>query len=227
MNRLFGGLIALAALAAATTASAVTFSFTPGSDTVGSGYAPTTGYVVLNDFNTVGDLSVLSGTVGTVGIYGPGSNDDGAEPAFPSGDNSPYLSVLGGASTNINFAQPYGGAFQFNWGSVDDYNTLTIHRFGLSDLVISGSLFLPANGDRSSTFTNGVFNAAGNGEFITGITLASRTNSFEIDNFSAPGGSNPLTGGAVPEPATWAMMIFGFGMTGAMLRQRQRRAVLA
>jgi hypothetical protein len=26
--------------------------------------------------------------------------------------------------------------------------------------------------------------------------------------------------GAVPEPATWAMMIAGFGMTGAALRRR-------
>jgi hypothetical protein len=30
--------------------------------------------------------------------------------------------------------------------------------------------------------------------------------------------------GAVPEPATWAMMIAGFGMAGAMLRRRTRSA---
>jgi hypothetical protein len=29
-------------------------------------------------------------------------------------------------------------------------------------------------------------------------------------------------GGAVPEPATWAMMIIGFGATGAMVRNRRR-----
>lgn len=29
-------------------------------------------------------------------------------------------------------------------------------------------------------------------------------------------------GGAVPEPATWAMMILGFGATGAMVRTRRR-----
>lgn len=33
--------------------------------------------------------------------------------------------------------------------------------------------------------------------------------------------------GAVPEPATWAMMIAGFGMIGASVRQRRRHAVLA
>lgn len=31
--------------------------------------------------------------------------------------------------------------------------------------------------------------------------------------------------GPVPEPASWAMMIAGFGLTGAMLRRR--RAVIA
>jgi len=30
-------------------------------------------------------------------------------------------------------------------------------------------------------------------------------------------------GGGVPEPATWAMMIFGFGMTGGVVRARRRK----
>ena len=35
-------------------------------------------------------------------------------------------------------------------------------------------------------------------------------------------------GGGIPEPATWAMMIFGFGMIGAALRrQREQNSVLA
>lgn len=32
---------------------------------------------------------------------------------------------------------------------------------------------------------------------------------------------------AVPEPATWAMMLLGFGATGLMMRRRNRRTVLA
>ena len=36
---------------------------------------------------------------------------------------------------------------------------------------------------------------------------------------SAPGG--------VPEPATWAMMLAGFGLTGATLRRRGAMAVKA
>jgi hypothetical protein len=35
-----------------------------------------------------------------------------------------------------------------------------------------------------------------------------------------PGGSVTLTGEAVPEPATWAMMISGFGLVGGAMRRR-------
>ena len=36
-----------------------------------------------------------------------------------------------------------------------------------------------------------------------------------------------LTGGSVPEPATWALMIGGFGATGAALRMRRGTAAVA
>ena len=39
------------------------------------------------------------------------------------------------------------------------------------------------------------------------------------------GGDLPTPGGGVPEPATWAMMIAGFGGLGAMLRRRRLWAV--
>jgi hypothetical protein len=50
------------------------------------------------------------------------------------------------------------------------------------------------------------------------------TNEIQTDNFvlSAPGGT---TGTGVPEPATWALMLAGFGLAGSALRRR--RAVAA
>ncbi|CAN7445228.1 PEPxxWA-CTERM sorting domain-containing protein [Phenylobacterium sp. LjRoot164] len=52
--------------------------------------------------------------------------------------------------------------------------------------------------------------------------------------FQSTGGPRTVTGGrvvldvpsAVPEPATWAMMIMGFGLAGAALRSHGRKAVL-
>ena len=61
------------------------------------------------------------------------------------------------------------------------------------------------------------------------------TVTFDVDNFAQDGG-NPSglrvefqssTVGGVPEPATWALMIGGFGGMGAMLRRRRRTAALA
>lgn len=42
----------------------------------------------------------------------------------------------------------------------------------------------------------------------------------QVDNMS-------LSAAAVPEASTWAMMIVGFGVTGAAMRRRRRAAVLA
>nr|WP_312162199.1 PEPxxWA-CTERM sorting domain-containing protein [Phenylobacterium sp.] len=53
--------------------------------------------------------------------------------------------------------------------------------------------------------------------------------------FQSSGGPRTVTGGrvmldvpsAVPEPASWAMMITGFGIAGSALRARGRKAALA
>ncbi|MDZ7588255.1 MAG: PEPxxWA-CTERM sorting domain-containing protein [Parasphingorhabdus sp.] len=42
-----------------------------------------------------------------------------------------------------------------------------------------------------------------------------------IDPIPYNAGYVPLGAGAVPEPATWAMMIFGFGAIGAAARKRR------
>ena len=44
-----------------------------------------------------------------------------------------------------------------------------------------------------------------------------------IDNFSMSASLAPVP--AVPEPATWAMMIAGFGMIGGTMRHRKRTTV--
>lgn len=50
--------------------------------------------------------------------------------------------------------------------------------------------------------------------FTTVTFAAVRNDGFSIDNVS-------FGGGAVPEPASWAMLIAGFGLVGAMARRRR------
>ena len=120
--------------------------------------------------------------------------------------------VLGGGFAVVSFAATT--AFQFDWGSIDSYNTLTIYSTAGSPIIIPGTNFTnPANGNQVSPGTNGLFTVTGDaGEKFTGFKLESSQNSFEIDNLAV----------AVPEPTTWALMIMGFGGAGVMIRSRRR-----
>jgi hypothetical protein len=198
------GALALAAPASAT----VFFSFAPGAAT------PDAGYAVINAFE------VDAGITGSgYQIKSPPSDSNGATPAnsVPAGTN--YLSVLAGGAATILFGPT--SAFQFDWGSIDTYNTLTIYTNFGSGVVIPGAMgnfANPANGDQLSAGTNGRFTvfSDNSAEYFTGIKLESSTNSFEIDNLAV----------AVPEPATWTMMILGFGAAGGLIRRRRRATAM-
>jgi hypothetical protein len=60
--------------------------------------------------------------------------------------------------------------------------------------------------------------------FSSGINL--NNYSLKVGGFDSPLGSGGGTGG-VPEPATWALMLMGFGGLGAVLRRRRQAALAA
>lgn len=199
-------LTSIALLAAAVSANAATVTFHPGVST------PTSNYTVIDQFD---DLSQVTYT-GNVKTITAAATPDGARPAFAEFGSFSYLSVLAGGSATINFA-PNTGAFQFDWGSIDFHNKLTIEsNLGTLEVIPGQSIFPNiADGNQVSPGTNGLFQAVGSqGEYFTSITLESRSNSFEIDNLAT------IT--AVPEPGTWAMLIAGFGLIGLAARRRNQ-----
>ena len=206
---LFAGAAMSAVLAAAPASATIHFAFTPGTP------SPSAGYTVIDDFNT----GTPGNLTGTFQIKTPPADGYGAPPANSVPTGTPYLSVLGGDVANIGL----GGVstFEFDWGSIDTYNTLVIHSSAGDMTVIPGGNFPNlANGNQALPGTNGLFIVTGDaGESFTGITLSSSTNSFEIDNVAVSGG--------VPEPAAWSLMIVGFGMAGGLVRARRRTAVAA
>ena len=210
MNRvILGGSAAIAAVLGVTAATAApVISFGPGASSAGNGYS------VINTFDNANGISGYNFQIKT-----PPSDGNGAPPANSIPSGTPYLSVLGGGQANINFAKPVRG-FQFDWGSLDKYNTLIIHTVGGDKSVVPGTDFAnPANGDQYSNLTNGLFTAVGsNKDRITGITLESKSNSFEIDNLAVSG---------VPEPTSWALMIGGFGFVGGSMRARRSTKLAA
>ena len=189
------------ALAAAPASAAVLWSFAPGLP------SPGVGFVVINDFD---DAAGITGS--NFQIKTPPSDSEGAPPANSIPSGTPYLSVLGGGSATISFASAVT-AFQFDWGSIDSFNTLSITSTGADPIIVPGSNFTnAADGNQVSPGTNGLFTIWSTaGETFTSITLTSSGNSFEIDNLAI----------GVPEPATWAMMILGFGGVGVTIRRRR------
>jgi hypothetical protein len=64
------------------------------------------------------------------------------------------------------------------------------------------------------------FTSAGNDIFGIGIGPSSTAfDAFAIDDLRWTTGTD--TGGAVPEPTAWALMLLGFAGLGAMLRRRR------
>lgn len=123
---------------------------------------------------------------------------------------------------NATLSTPNLKSISFYWGSIDTYNSVDVLGAGGSTIfTIAGGALPPSNGDQGAASTNRRVNfIAGAGEVITGLRLSSTGIAFEFDNFAAEAALDP-GGGGVPEPATWAMLLAGFGLVGVTAR-RQR-----
>jgi hypothetical protein len=129
-------------------------------------------------------------------------------------DPTNYASVQGGGTSTFSVLSGYLTSFSFYMGSPDSYNRVTFNLVGGGSQVFQGEQIWggspQGNGDRTVGYR--VYYDF-NGAKVSSITFQSSQNAFEFDG---------LAGTAVPEPATWALMIMGFGGAGAMLRSRRR-----
>lgn len=203
--RVLSGLAAALMLMGATPAFAqATFTFTGA-----AGVQP--GETLLASFD--GNASTYGGITGSYSVLTGNVPGVGADPAvLPIGD--PYLAILGNQTATYSFA---GGLTQLglDYGSVDPYNLFTLSFLtGPTQSFTGTNIFVGANGNQTSSLTNGrlTFSAIGS-NFITGLTLQSSQNSLELDNIGVIS--------AVPEPATWGMMLIGFAAIGASMRRRR------
>jgi PEP-CTERM motif len=95
----------------------------------------------------------------------------------------------------------YGPSSPCSDGSNGDFNLFN------NDVVGTGVIVNPSAPDGTSYFRLSTNGGVGDTMLVTSIRLD--------------------TGGGVPEPASWALMIGGFGMAGAVLRRRSTAAIAA
>jgi hypothetical protein len=203
-----------AALMAAAPAAAVTYTSVNGAPDKG----PAAGETILVDFNT----DTLPTGYSLEGNYGYGVGTPPTGFAAPAGDATRFLYT----STKI----PNGTAtlstldltsVSFYWGSIDKYNFVDVLGAGGETLfTLGGGALAPADGNQTAGWTNRrVFFTAEGDELISGLRFRSTGVAFEVDDVAGTvfdGGS----GATVPEPATWAMMVMGFGLVGFARRRR-------
>jgi hypothetical protein len=123
------------------------------------------------------------------------------------------------AGTAEIFLQPLSGLsvtlLGFDLGAWQNavLDTSYVIRSGAGAILASSGTITVGTGNVHSSFA---FNLTSS----DGIRIQWGPSSYNvgIDNIEFRIGQG---GGAVPEPATWAMMISGFGMAGAMLRRRR------
>jgi hypothetical protein len=175
---------------------------------------------VFFNFNA-GDPSAstsYAGFIRTGGLLLNGDTAQGAAPETFGGAASQYLSTTGGASTTIAQTAVGFDTVSFFLGSIDSYNTVNIlSTTGALLASFSGThLSFAPNGNQELPITNrrATFTRSAGDAQIGGVSFASGGNSLEVDNLVF----------TVPEPATWAMMIAGFGMIGFAVRSRRRIA---
>jgi hypothetical protein len=194
---LFGMLFASSAMA-----TSVTTTISP----LGTTYA---GDHMIADFDSVGS-SLMSGNYDIV----QGNGSSFAAPGHT--DTTKYLVTPGTGGSGVSSLDLSGqGRLRYiSWdqGSNDSYGYASF--FGeAGNLIVSfaGSVFPPANGDQTSALTN--FNVRfdfGTLTKFSRIEFGSNGIANEIDNVAA----------GVPEPASWALMIVGFGLIGVTARRR-------
>ena len=198
-------LLLIAGLASAVPVSAATMVNFAG----GSGDLPQDA-VVIEDFN---DMAAGSPIGTNASVYDQNVSGESARPAF--GSTGGFGVVRTGGTYSVDFAPT--GLLTFVLGSLDTYNKLTLSYQDGSTLALSGGQIINGagfpSGNQVSGLTNGVVSYRINGgPLLTGATFTSTGNSFEFDNLAVAG---------VPEPATWALMIGGFGLVGFGLRRRR------
>jgi hypothetical protein len=222
--------IAAIALSAYSTAASAAISLgTPVGLSTNPG--PAAGESIVWNFNTAADAlaghPVIEDMVHFSFVGNTYATSNPTVAAAPAGDTTGFGAAQPGQ--DATFSVKPGTvltSLSFDLGSLDDYNTLTFTHNGVAIAggTFSGALLANPNppqgqqsGDENNLREYFTFTAA---DGVNGVVFSSTDPAFEFDNIAAS-----IAG--VPEPATWAMMILGFGFVGFMMRSNRQKTAIA
>lgn len=218
------GLVAGLAFAALPAQAASFIKFDTGVGTVPSYFGTpvtfqqTFGNAVTNNnfqqFANVSNSVATQTASGAVRVYQNSVSGNSARPTNATGN---FLSILNNGSYKITFNQGGVSALAFVLGTLDSYNQIKLtFQSGsvLSNQTLNGGEIIGLAANAGANSEGRVTYDFGSGSKLAAIEFLSSGNSFEIDTIAA----------AAPEPATWLMMILGFGMVGGALRRRRKGA---
>ena len=173
----------------------------PSHDVTFEGIAPDAGFTFVANPLVIGDLSIASAANAVIDRN-----------FFIMPMDAFYVDALSGTAT-ISFAEPVSAV---GFALADQFNVfgepITARIFNGGSLVGTETFHVSAL--ESEDFNFSFFGVGGLGP-ITSIVLAPDP---DVGGFLLVG--EVLSGTAVPEPATWALMIAGFGLAGVALRRR-------
>lgn len=210
------------ALAAAVPAQAVSIYVRPVA--VGPGKSPLKGFDVLTDFNTR-SRAVDPNQIITGGSNGPSIKSNPNVAGFEP--NQDYLEMKNGTFTQLfaggSAATPGIRVFSFLFSGLDAGTSNNMSWLRINFVDRQGNVSFRDVADLQATFGGGTGRAF--------INTRSRQLRITSAVFTADGAKAQYVldgfATAVPEPATWGMLILGFGMAGGALRRRSKAPVAA
>jgi hypothetical protein len=168
-----------------------------------------------------------------LGVFTP----SGQVATYTGTDYIPCCGTSGSASAMSNHFASFGAGNQPSGTLTTAFNTLAGEIYHLSfdygalgngtdalsmslpDYALTFTFFPVANNNMDTTFQTATFDILGNGGAITLQFTSAGTDNVDaiLDNVLITDRFAP----GVPEPATWAMMLLGFGAMGMALRRRR------
>lgn len=207
-------LLALGLTVLATSAQAITITSSSGQFTSLEAGATTIDFGAGPGFNPASVAGVTSITGGQFRAPPSVTNIS----AVPVGSTGGFYSV----GTNVEQEGPgvivldsLASYYGFLWGSVDNYNSVTLFNGATQVFSFTGSDYPPSSGDQAASIYLNIF-ADNPDEYFDTIVFESSSNAFETDNHAFVS--------SVPVPAALPLLATAFGAFGIARRRNKAKA---